>query len=368
MRRVPLVDLKAQYATIREEVNCAIQRVLENASFILGSEVASFEAAFAQYIGVHGSVGVASGTAALHLALRACGVGPGDEVITTAFSFIATAEAISQCGARPVFADIVPETFNLDPHEVEKLITPRTRAVVPVHLYGHPAEMESLRRIAAEHNLYLIEDCAQAHGAEYNGQRCGAIGDVGCFSFFPAKNLGCYGDGGAVTSNNERLLSGIRALRNHGRLDKYVHQEIGFGERLDSLQAAVLSVKLQHLEEWTEARRRHAETYSRLLAGAGVTLPVANPLVRHVYHLYVLRTPHRDELLERLKVCGIEAGVHYPIPIHRQPAYLKQGYDSVCLPVTEQAAAEVLSLPMYPELQAEQLEQVARCLWDAVDK
>ncbi len=356
--QIPLVDLKAQYASIKFEVDAAIQRVLDNTSFILGQEVAEFEAAFARYVDAKGAVGIASGTAALSLSLLACGVGPGDEVITTAHTFIATAEAISHVGARPVFVDIDPRTYTLAPNCVEDAITPHTRAILPVHLYGQPADMAPLLEIAQRRSLWLIEDAAQAHGAEYRGKRCGALGHLACFSFYPGKNLGAYGDAGAVTGNDETLLAKVRKLRDHGRISKYEHDEIGYGERLDALQAAVLGVKLPHLEAWTEARRAHARLYSWLLADCDVVTPYELPDVRHVYHLYVIRTSRREEMLAHLKTRGIGAGVHYPTPLHRQPAYLKQGYGSVRLPITEKAAADVLSLPMYPELTEDQIQTV----------
>lgn len=358
--QIPLVDLKAQYASIKPEVDAAIQRVLDNTSFILGQEVAEFEAAFARYVDAKGAVGIASGTAALSLALLACGVGPGDEVITTAHTFIATAEAISHVGARPVFVDTDPRTYTLAPNCVEDAITPRTRAILPVHLYGQPADMAPLLEIAQRRSLWLIEDAAQAHGAEYRGQRCGTLGHLACFSFYPGKNLGAYGDAGAVTGNDETLLAKVRKLRDHGRTSKYEHDEIGFGERLDALQAAVLGVKLPHLEAWTEARRAHARLYDRLLADCDVVTPYELSDVRHVYHLYVIRTVRREEMLAHLKARGIGAGVHYPIPLHRQPAYLKLGYDKTHLPNTEQAAEEVLSLPLFPEITLEQLAYVAK--------
>lgn len=362
MTQIPLVDLRAQYAGIKTEVDDAIQRVLNNASFILGTEVSEFEQAFAEYVGAQGAVGVASGTAALHLALLACGVGPGDEVITTAHTFFATAEAISQTGARPIFADIDPRTYNLNPDLVEAAITSSTRAILPVHLYGQPADMGPLRNIADRHGLWLIEDAAQAHGAEYQDQRCGSIGDLACFSFYPGKNLGCYGDGGIVTGSREDLLARVRKLRDHGRLTKYEHDELGWGYRLDALQAAVLNAKLPHLDSWNEGRRRHAARYAELLREVEVVTPLEPPGVRHVYHLYVIRTPRRGEVLAHLKRRGIEAGVHYPVPLYRQPAYLQAGYSEVLLPVTEAVAAEVLSLPMYPELTVAQLEYVVGTL------
>lgn len=343
-----------------------MQRVVDNTAFILGKEVTDFEDAFAAAVGANGAVGVGSGTAALHLALLAVGVGPGDEVITTAHTFIATAEAISLAGARPVFVDIDPLTYNIDPGRVEEAITPRTRAIVPVHLYGQPADLEPLRDIAASHGLRLIEDAAQAHASEYFGKRCGSIGDLACFSFYPGKNLGAYGDAGAVTGNDEALLERVRKLRDHGRITKYEHEEIGYPERIDALQAAILGAKLPHLEQWTQARRSHALLYNELLSGASITTPFESPNVRHVYHLYVIRTAERDRMLEHLQSKGIGAGIHYPIPLHRQPAYLKQGYGDVRLPITEQVASEVISLPMYPELGREQIEYVTQAVNEVI--
>jgi dTDP-4-amino-4,6-dideoxygalactose transaminase len=364
---IPLVDLKAQYRSIKSEVDQAIQRVLDHTGFILGKEVADFEAAFASSLGVKEAVGVSSGTAALHLALLACGVCPGDEVVTTAHTFAATAEAIVHTGARPVFVDIDPNTYTIDPNQVEEAIGPRTRALLPVHLYGHPAAMDALGEIAQRRGLWLIEDAAQAHGAEYRGRPCGGIGHLACFSFYPGKNLGAYGDAGAVTGNDLTLLTRVRQLRAHGRLSaKYEHDEIGFGERLDALQAAVLRAKLSHLDAWVEARRSHAERYTKLLADSGVATPSEAADVRHAYHLYVVRTARRDAVLAHLRSKGIEAGIHYPIPVHEQPAFKRRGYGEVSLPVTERVAREVLSLPMYPELDEGQLAQVASALKEAL--
>ncbi len=357
--QIPLVDLKAQYRAIRPDIDTAVQRVIDNTSFILGSEVARFEEAFASYVDAAGAVGVASGTAALHLALMACGVGSGDEVITTAHTFAASAEPIFHTGARPVFVDIDPYTYNLDPEQVKTAVTDRTRAILPVHLYGQPADMEPLLDIARQRNIWVIEDAAQAHGAVYHGRRCGSIGDLACFSFFPGKNLGAYGDGGAVTGRDPELLSRVRKLRDHGRASKYEHDMIGYGERLDALQAAILGAKLPFLEGWTEARRRHANRYTELLNGTELETPREAPEVRHVYHLYVVRTSHRDALFSHLKENGIGAGIHYPVPLHRQPAFRDLGYKDVSLPETERAAAEVLSLPIYPELSEEQQNYVA---------
>jgi dTDP-4-amino-4,6-dideoxygalactose transaminase len=355
---VPLVDLAAQYQSIKPDIDGAIQRILDNTSFILGDEVRAFESAFASYVGAGGAVGVSSGTAAIELSLRALGIGDGDEVITSAHTFIASAEAITNAGARPVFADIDPGTYNIDPDCVEALITERTRAILPVHLYGQPADLTALMEIAERRGLWLIEDAAQAHGAEVDGRKCGSIGHLACFSFYPGKNLGAYGDAGAVTGNDPQLLDRIRRLRDHGRTTKYEHIEIGFAERIDALQAAILGAKLPHLESWTERRRAHARRYDALLAEADVTTPIERDDARHVYHLYVLRSAHRDALLAHLTANGIAAGIHYPIPLHRQPAYANRGYDRLSLPRTERAAAEVLSLPMYPELSEDQQAQI----------
>jgi dTDP-4-amino-4,6-dideoxygalactose transaminase len=357
--RVPLVDLSAQYRTIAPEVNAAIDRVVTNASFILGDEVRAFEEAFASHVQADDAVGVASGTAAIELSLRALGIGPGDEVITTAHTFIATAEAVNNVGARPVFADIDPVTYTIDPDHVEALITERTRAILPVHLYGQPADLTALMEIAERRGIHVVEDAAQAHGAEVGGRRCGSIGHLACFSFYPGKNLGAYGDAGAVTSNDADLVARVRRLRDHGRTSKYEHLEIGMAERIDALQAAVLAAKLPHLERWTERRRAAAQRYGELLRDADVVTPVETSGVRHVYHLYVVRSDRRDALLEHLQANGIGAGIHYPIPLHRQPAYLDLGYGDVSLPHTETAAAQVLSLPVYPEITEDQLRFVA---------
>jgi dTDP-4-amino-4,6-dideoxygalactose transaminase len=300
------------------------------------------------------------------LALQVVGVGPGDEVITTSHTFIATAEAISHTGAKPVFVDVDPRTYNLDPEKVDAAITSRTKVIMPVHLYGQPADLGPLRDIARRHHLFLIEDAAQAVAAEYEGRRCGAIGDLACFSFYPGKNLGAYGDAGAVTGNDEALLAKVRKLRDHGRTTKYEHDEIGFGDRIDALQAAILAAKLPHLNEWTEARRAHARHYDGLFADADLIRPQEALNVRHVYHLYVIRVHRRDEMLKHLQSQGVGAGIHYPVPVHKQPAYLKEGYGDVSLPVTEQVAGEIVSLPMYPELSSEQIEYVARAVKEAL--
>jgi dTDP-4-amino-4,6-dideoxygalactose transaminase len=359
---IPLVDLKAQYRDICAEIDPAIRAVFERGEFILGEEVRAFEGEFARYLGAEQAVGVASGTAALHLALAALGVGPGDEVITTAHTFVATAEAICHTGATPVFADIDPVRYTLDPAAVRSKITARTRAVIPVHLYGQPAAMAPLLELARAHGLFVVEDAAQAHGAMCEGRGCGTLGDLACFSFYPGKNLGAYGDAGAVSGRDLAALARVRSLRDHGRSSKYRHETVGFGERLDAVQAAVLRVKLRHLDGWTAARRSHAARYRQLLAGLPIQLPQEAAGVQHVYHLYVIRTERRDPLLASLKARGIEAGVHYPLPVHLQPAFQYLGGLKGQLPETERAAAEVLSLPLYPELEDAQLRHVTETI------
>jgi dTDP-4-amino-4,6-dideoxygalactose transaminase len=364
---IPLVDLKAQYATIKPEVDAAIQAVVDSAAFINGPQVRAFEEAFAAFCGARHAVGVQSGTAALHLALMACDVGPGDEVIVPSMTFIATAEMIGRLGARPVFVDVDPRTCNLDPGALEKAVTPRTRAVIPVHLYGQPAEMDAILAIARRNGLRVIEDAAQAHGAEYRGRRVGTLGDVAVFSFYPGKNLGAYGDGGALVTNDGNVAEQVRLLHNHGRRSKYTHEKEGFNYRLDTLQAAVLEAKLPHLDAWTIARRHNAELYRQYLSGLPVELPYEAPHVRSVYHLFVIRVTRRDEVLAHLRANGVGAGVHYPIPLHMQPAYEYLGAQPGDLPVSWAAAQEILSLPMYPELTEEQIQQVVDTLRRALD-
>lgn len=359
---IPLVDLKTQYVAIRPEIDAAIQRVLLRTNFILGEEVDSFEKEFAAFCQADYCIGVASGTAALHLALLACKVGPGDKVITTPHSFIATAEAISQTGARPVFVDIEHNGYNLDPSQIEAAITPRTKAILPVHLYGQPADMQPILEIARQHGLRVIEDAAQAHGAEYRGRRVGTWGDAACFSFYPGKNLGAYGDAGAVVTKDVEIANKVRLLRNHGRRDKYEHLMIGYGERLDALQAAILRAKLPHLDKWNERRRALANRYRQLLTGLPIVLPSEPPFTTSVYHLFVVRTSRRDEIQRHLKTRGIETGIHYPISLHLQPAYRYLGYSEGDFPLAEQAAREVLSLPMYPELSKEQISQIVEAV------
>ena len=364
---IPLVDLKAQYATIKPEVDAAIQAVVDSTAFINGPQVHSFEEAFSAFCGVEHAIGVQSGTSALHLALMACDVGPGDEVIVPSMTFIATAEMIGRTGAHPVFVDVDPLTCNLDVGSFERAITSRTKAVIVVHLYGQPAEMDAIMAVARRHEIRVIEDAAQAHGAEYRGRRVGGFGDVATFSFYPGKNLGAYGDAGAVVTNDEAIAEEVRLLRNHGRYSKYTHEREGFNYRLDTLQAAVLETKLRHLEEWNVSRRRAADQYRQKLTGLPAELPYEDPNVRSVYHLFVVRVQHRDEVLARLRENDVGAGVHYPIPLHMQPAYDHLGYRPDDLPVSRAAGEEVLSLPIYPELTETQVAQVAKALSEALD-
>lgn len=359
---IPLVDLKAQYQSIKDELDSAIQRVIENTSFILGEEVSSFEERFADFCHTKYALGTSSGTSALHLALLACDVGPGHEVITAPHTFTATGEAITHAGAIPVFVDIDLDSYNISPHRIEAAITEHTKAILPIHLYGRPAEMDPIMEIATRHKLVVIEDAAQAHGAEYRGQRVGSIGHAACFSFYPGKNLGAYGDGGAVVTNDEQIAEKVRVLRNHGRREKYEHVMVGYGYRLDALQAAILKVKLEHLDGWNHQRRANAGTYRELLEGLNLVLPQNSVHLESVYHLFVIRTRRRDALREHLRSQEIFAGVHYPIPLHLHAAYQHLGYKEGDFPNAEQAAREVVSLPMYAEVTRPQMEQIARAI------
>ncbi|MDI3340758.1 MAG: DegT/DnrJ/EryC1/StrS family aminotransferase [Sphaerobacter sp.] len=356
--RVPFVDLAAQYASLAAEVNAATERVLRGTEYILGSDVAAFEQEFAAYCEVDHAVGVDSGTSALELALRAFGIGPGDEVITVANTFVATAFAISYTGATPVLVDADPITHNIDPSQLAQAITPRTRAIMPVHLYGQPADMDPILEIARRHDLIVIEDACQAHGARYKGQRVGTFGHAAAFSFYPAKNLGAYGDGGMVVTNNAEVAETVRRLSNYGQREKYHHDHLGYNRRLDTLQAALLRVKLQHLDEWNAARRRHAARYAEVLP-EGVVIPAVPEDIEPVWHLYVIRVPERDALRAFLAQRGIATGIHYPVPIHLQPACQDLGYQRGHFPVTEEAAGQILSLPMYAELTNEAIDYVA---------
>lgn len=364
---IPLVDLKAQYRAIKPELDAAVTRVLENTSFILGTEVQSFERAFAAYCGASQAIGVASGTDALLLTLKAMGIGPGAEVITTPFTFIATAAAITHAGTQPVFVDIHARTCNLNPELIEAAITPRTRAIMPVHLYGQPAQMAPILEIAQRHHLRVIEDACQAVGADYRGRKVGSLGDAGCFSFYPSKNLGAAGDGGMVVTNDVDLAERIRCLRDHGRTGKYAHSVVGYTSRLDAMQAAILGAKLKFLDGWNEARRRHAAYYGALLAECELIGPEGVPWeaegCRAVYHVYGVRlqarhTLRRDALLEHLHALGIGASAHYPLPLHLQPAYASLGIPRGSFPVAEAWADGEVSLPLYPELTTQQVEEV----------
>ncbi|MEC4749599.1 DegT/DnrJ/EryC1/StrS family aminotransferase [Methylomicrobium sp. Wu6] len=359
---IPFVDLKAQYTGIKDEVNKAIQGILDTCQFTLGSEVAAFENEFADYCQAQHGIGVNTGTSALHLALLAAGIGPNDEVITVPFTFVATVAAIYYTGAKPVFVDIDPRTFTIDVKSIEAAITDKTKAILPVHLYGQPADMDPILEIAKKYNLIVIEDAAQAHGAEYKGKRVGSIGDMGCFSFYPGKNLGAYGEGGMVVTDNAEYTRTIRMLRDWGAEQKYHHVLKGYNFRLEGIQGAVLRVKLRHLEAWTEARRTVAVYYNELLSGSGVPTPKEMSYARHVYHIYAIRTKQRSQWQQVLQAKGIQTGIHYPIPVHLLPAYADLGYIRGDFPHSEQAADEVLSLPMFPELTRAQCEDVCEAI------
>lgn len=356
---IPFLDLKRQSSSIQDEIREAFQRVLEHCQFASGPFVEKFEAEFARYCGVRHCVCVNSGTSALHLALIACGVGPGDEVITVPFTFISTVWAITYVGAKPVFVDIEPDTFTMDVSRVEKAITAKTRAILPVHLYGQMADMNPLRDICERKNLALVEDAAQAHGAAYFGQKAGSTSQMGCYSFYPTKNLGAIGEGGAITTNDDAVANRARALRDHAQLVKYRHEELGFNYRMDGFQAAVLSVKLRYLDRWNSQRRTLAARYNYLLADIPIALPTEAPGRHHVWHLYVVRHPDRAGLRQAMTIAHVETGLHYPIPIHLQPAYAQLGQQAGDFPVAEQVAEQCLSLPMYAELAQSEQDRVA---------
>ncbi len=363
---IPFVDLKAQYLSIREEIDSAVLKVLESTQFILGSEVAAFEQEFAEYCHVDYSIALNTGTSALHLALLAAGIGPGDEVITTPFTFIATVAAIVYTGATPVFVDIDPVSYTIDVTKIEQAITTKTKAILPVHLYGQPADMNPIIELARRHGLTVIEDAAQAHRAEYKGQRVGSIGDIGCFSFYPGKNLGAYGEGGAVVTNNPEYARTIKMLRDWGQEQRYHHLLKGYNYRMDGIQGAILRVKLGYLDTWTEARRAHAALYEEHLANSNVITPTVMPYSYHVYHVYVVRTTRRNALQHKLQEQGIQTGIHYPIPVHLQQAYADLGYKVGDFPCAELAAKEVLSLPMYAELSSKEIEIVSTVVCESV--
>src|SRR5437879_1057954 len=360
--QVPFVDLAAQYAAIAEEIDAAVSKTIREADFILGRAVRLFEEEFARFCEAQFATGVDSGTSALELALRAYDIGPGDEVITAPNSFIASALAISHAGATPVFADIDADSYTIDVAALEMAITPRTKAIIPVHLYGQPADMDPIMELAERHQLVVIEDACQAHGARYKGRRVGSLAHAAAFSFYPGKNLGAYGDGGAMVTNDPAIAKKVEMLRNYGQQEKYHHMFRGYNRRLDTLQAAVLRVKLRYLESWNDARRRNAALYHKLLKGSGVGLPSEADDARSSWHLYVIRVGHRDALREHLASRGVSTGVHYPIPIHLQPAYQDLGHKVGDFPVSESCAQSILSLPMYAELARRQIELVAEAV------
>jgi dTDP-4-amino-4,6-dideoxygalactose transaminase len=356
---IPFVDLQGQYRRLKPEIDAAIGRVLENAQFVLGPAVEGFERDFSSYCHVSHTVAVNTGTSALHVALLAAGVGVGDEVVTVPFTFVATVAAIEYAGAKPVFVDVDPDYYTMDPAAFERAITPRTKAVIPVHLFGQPADMDAINDIARRHGLTVIEDACQAHGAEYKGRRAGSMSDIGCFSFYPGKNLGAYGEGGAAVSNRADYVDTMRLLRSWGERVRYQHSIKAFNYRMDGVQGAVLGVKLKYLEGWTEARRTLADTYGRLLAGTPARPPKVREDVRHVYHIYAVRLDERDRWRARLTELGIQTGIHYPVPVHLQPAYRDLGYRAGDFPVAETLAGEVLSLPFFPEMTEQQVQEVA---------
>jgi dTDP-4-amino-4,6-dideoxygalactose transaminase len=363
--QIPFVDLKVQHEAIREELDREFRKVFEKTAFIMGPALAEFEEAFARYCGVKHAIGVANGTDALLLALKAFGIGPGDEVITAVNTFIATAEAIVHAGATPVFVDCDPQTYTLDVSQIRAKISSRTKAIIPVHLYGQPADMDPIVELAKNYGLHVIEDAAQAHGATYRGRKAGSMGHVACFSFYPAKNLGAYGDAGAVVTNDDAIALTVRKLRDHGGVEKYRHDLVGYNSRLDTLQAAVLLVKLRYLDAWNRRRQENARLYDELLAEVpGVVTPKVLEGATHVYHLYVIRVERgsRDELQRFLRERGVHTGIHYPQPLHLTPALRFLGYTAGDFPIAERFASQILSLPMYPELTREQIEYVVECI------
>lgn len=363
---IHILDLKPQYHALKKEIDAALLSVCESTAFILGPQVKAFEQEFSSYIGVPFTAGVASGTDALHLALEACGIGEGDEVITTPFTFIATEEAISYAGAVPVFVDIDENTFNMDVSQIEGKITPKTKAILPVHLYGQPADMDPIMEIARKHGLKVIEDCAQAAGAEYKGKKVGSIGDAGAFSFFPSKNLGCYGDGGAVTTQSKEIMDRVLSLRMHGSKVRYYHDEVGYNSRLDEMQAAILRIKLPYLDQWNEARAKVAYRYNERLAPHAKT-PQEIGSVKAVYHQYTLRIEKdRDRVQKTLTEKGVGSMIYYPIPVHLQKAYAFMGHKTGDFPIAERVALQVLSLPIYPELSVEQQDTVINALIESI--
>jgi dTDP-4-amino-4,6-dideoxygalactose transaminase len=365
MTNIPYLDLNAQYHTIRSEVLTALEAICESSRFAQGPPTAEFERSFAAYCGVHHCVSLNSGTSALHLALRCLNIGPGDKVIPVPFTFIATVWAISYVGAKPVFVDIDPARRTLDPSKLEAAITARTKAILPVHLYGMPADMAPIRAIADKHGIPVVEDAAQAHGARYQGRRVGQFGCMACFSFYPGKNLGAYGEGGATVTNREEFARRATQLRDHAQRERYYHDEIGYNYRMDSFQGAVLGIKLKHLDAWNAARAVHAQRYAELLQGSHATAPATFPDSECVWHCYVVEVENRDRVREKLTAAGVGTGLHYPVPIHLQKVYAHLGYKRGDFPVSERLAARCLSLPMYAELTEAQIQTVAHALQTA---
>jgi dTDP-4-amino-4,6-dideoxygalactose transaminase len=366
MTRVPFLDLKTQYAAIKPDVLKALEAVCDSGAFAQGPATAVFEQSFAAYCGTRHCVTCSNGTTALHLAMRCADVGPGDEVITTPFTFIATAWAISYCGATPVFVDIDPDRRTIDPAQIEKAVTNKTKAILPVHLYGLVADMDPINEIARRHGLAVVEDAAQAHGATYKGKKAGQLGAMGCFSFYPTKNLGAFGEGGAVVTDDDALADRLRRLRNHAQRERYYHEEIGYNYRMESFQGAVLSVKLPYLDRWNAARTACAKRYSELLADLPIKLPRIYPEATSVWHAYVVELDNRDKVRERMAAAGVDTGLYYPLPLHMQKPYLPLGYKPGSLPVAERISERCLALPMYPELADDQVETVARALRQAI--
>jgi dTDP-4-amino-4,6-dideoxygalactose transaminase len=357
--KIPFLDLQSQYEAIKDDIDQAIQQVLNSCAFAGGKFVEQFEKSFATFCQCEYAVGVGSGTEALWIALLCLGIKSGDEVITVPNTFIATAEAISFCGAKPVFIDIDERTYTMDPNLIEPALTPRTKAIIPVHIFGHMADMDPIMEIARTHNLFVIEDACQAHGAEYKGKRAGSIADAGCFSFYPGKNLGAYGEAGAVVTNNKELAEKIVKFRDHGQSEKYHHTMVGWNARMDGIQGAILDVKLKRLSNWNEARRINAAIYDNLLVDLdGIRIPQEADFAKHVYHIYAIRVQNRDELMKTLAENEINCGIHYPLSVHLQTAYSELGYKHADLPIAEKVALDFLSLPMYPELKIEQQKQV----------
>lgn len=359
---VLLTDLKKEYLSISKELNSNIQKVLNSGFYVLGEEVKKFEEDFSKYIGTSHAVGVNSGSDALFLAVKSAGIGRGDEVITVSHTFTSTVDAIVRNGAKPVFIDINPETYCIDVSKIEEKITKKTKAILPVHLYGHPADMDPICKLKEEYGLYIIEDACQAHGAEYKGKKAGSIGDMACFSFYPTKNLGAYGDGGAVVTDNEELNEKLTQMRNYGQSEKYHHEFVGVNSRLDELQAVILRTKLKHLDMWIESRRKNAGIYNELLQDTNLVLPVEKPFSKHAYHLYVIRGNKRGYLRKKLWENRIQAQIHYPVPVHRQNAYLN--LNNFSLPVTDDICNEILSLPLHPWMDYKDILKVTNCLRD----